>query len=254
MSHAISWIFFDIGNVLFNDDLAMARTWEIVFDEIRRTHPTVTFADLMAEREYLIQEEGDGGSYRAVARKYLGDERFVLARQQVVQDLDRHYLKYHRLYAGVHDLLKELSSQYHLATAANQVRSCRDVLEQCGIADYFALHWLSDEVGLAKPDPKFLTALLEKTGCDPAEAVMVGDRIDYDIEPANRLGLHTVHVKHKRELELDPNLTEPARLYLSSLSRVSVSDVTPALPDQYPDAVVHSLQDIPAAVAALAHS
>ena len=53
----------------------------------------------------------------------------------------------------------------------------------------------SAEAGCAKPDPKIFTMALNKAGCEPAEAVMVGDRLDNDIAPAKKLGMKTVWVR-----------------------------------------------------------
>jgi len=36
---------------------------------------------------------------------------------------------------------------------------------------------------------------LERAGCKPEEAVMIGDRIDNDIVPAKSLGMRTVWIK-----------------------------------------------------------
>ena len=36
---------------------------------------------------------------------------------------------------------------------------------------------------------------LERAGCKPEEAVMIGDRVDNDIIPAKALGMRTVWIK-----------------------------------------------------------
>ena len=66
-------------------------------------------------------------------------------------------------------------------------------------------------------------------GCKPREAVMVGDRIDFDVEPARALGFHTVWVKWG-----------PFR------------NQTPLRPAQHPDIEVASLGEVPAALDRLA--
>jgi FMN phosphatase YigB (HAD superfamily) len=52
----------------------------------------------------------------------------------------------------------------------------------------------SFENGFSKPDPhvfRILTARLEARGINPAETLMVGDRLDNDIEPARAFGWQT---------------------------------------------------------------
>jgi FMN phosphatase YigB (HAD superfamily) len=55
---------------------------------------------------------------------------------------------------------------------------------------------LSFEHGFSKPDPhsfRILTARLEARGIPPASILMVGDRLDNDIEPARACGWQTWH-------------------------------------------------------------
>jgi FMN phosphatase YigB (HAD superfamily) len=56
------------------------------------------------------------------------------------------------------------------------------------------LRFWSFENGFSKPDPhvfRILTARLEARGISPAETLMVGDRLDNDIEPAKAQGWQT---------------------------------------------------------------
>ena len=52
----------------------------------------------------------------------------------------------------------------------------------------------SAEFGAKKPDAALFEAALRQAGCLPAEAAMVGDRLDNDIAPAKRLGMRTVRI------------------------------------------------------------
>ena len=52
----------------------------------------------------------------------------------------------------------------------------------------------SAEEGVAKPDKRIFEIALNKSGCKACDSVMIGDRIDNDIVPANLLGMHTVWV------------------------------------------------------------
>jgi FMN phosphatase YigB (HAD superfamily) len=49
--------------------------------------------------------------------------------------------------------------------------------------------------GVAKPDPAFFTRLIAEIGAEPAEIAYVGDRVDNDVEPAQRAGLFAVHIR-----------------------------------------------------------
>ena len=56
----------------------------------------------------------------------------------------------------------------------------------------------------AKSDPRLLRAAAEACGAQPAECLMVGDRIDADIAPARRLGMTTTWLRVGRWRDVEP--------------------------------------------------
>ena len=53
----------------------------------------------------------------------------------------------------------------------------------------------SAEEGISKPDLRIFQIALDRADCEAEATVMVGDRIDNDILPANNLGMMTVWIK-----------------------------------------------------------
>ena len=51
------------------------------------------------------------------------------------------------------------------------------------------------EEGISKPNPRIFQIALEKSGCVPARAVMIGDRVDNDIIPAKAMGMYTIWLR-----------------------------------------------------------
>lgn len=60
---------------------------------------------------------------------------------------------------------------------------------------YIDLVIASAEEGVSKPDKRIFEIALKRSNCDPANAVMIGDRIDNDIVPAKMLGMRTIWIK-----------------------------------------------------------
>ncbi len=60
---------------------------------------------------------------------------------------------------------------------------------------YIDLVIASAEEGVSKPDRRIFEIALERSNCEPNQSVMIGDRIDNDIVPANLLGMHTIWIK-----------------------------------------------------------
>ncbi|MEX2372674.1 MAG: HAD family hydrolase [Dehalococcoidia bacterium] len=52
--------------------------------------------------------------------------------------------------------------------------------------------WSADEAGVSKPHPRFFEAALARACVSPAHALMVGDRLDNDVEPALLAGMHAL--------------------------------------------------------------
>ena len=56
--------------------------------------------------------------------------------------------------------------------------------------------YISAETGLTKPDQAAFHNILEKEGFDPEATLMVGDLLEHDILPAQKLGLATAYIGH----------------------------------------------------------
>jgi putative hydrolase of the HAD superfamily len=57
--------------------------------------------------------------------------------------------------------------------------------------------FITDEVGIGKPNPKLYLRACESVGLDPQECMYVGDHPVHDIDPANKIGM--ISVWNKRE-------------------------------------------------------
>ncbi len=82
---------------------------------------------------------------------------------------------------------------YKIALVANDDGiNVRNLLNACGLQDYFDVTIISEEVGAEKPDERIFQLALDDLGVKSAEAVMVGNRLDTDIQGAKRVGMKTV--------------------------------------------------------------
>ena len=98
-------------------------------------------------------------------------------------------------YPEAENILKELSERYKIGIIANQNPGSKERLNKLGLLKYIDLVIASAEEGVAKPDLQIFQIALERADCKPEEAVMVGDRLDNDIAPANKIGMNTVWIK-----------------------------------------------------------
>jgi len=245
-----AWVFFDVGNVLLNDDLALAETYKTLHTAIRHERPEFRFLDLMAKREELITLKGDGQPHATIGREFLGEGGWMALRAQILTKLNENYERYHIPVSGANRVMKHLAAGYRIGIAANQVRACREALDKFGLLQYTSLVWLSEDRGVHKPDPEFYAGFLKEAGCPPEQAVMIGDRLDYDIRPAKAIGMRTVLARFRFNVPVEPD--EPyVKMYVNSLRRARVSYARPAGPEETPDHTISSFARLPRLLAGM---
>jgi phosphoglycolate phosphatase len=120
-------------------------------------------------------------------------------RRQLAERYRHHFIaREHEmpLFEGVRDMLDDLRSRGHrLAVATGKARRGLDrVLDATGLRACFETTRCADE-GFAKPHPGMLLTLLDLTGVEPRDAVMVGDTT-HDLELAANAGIDGVSVSY----------------------------------------------------------
>jgi FMN phosphatase YigB (HAD superfamily) len=239
----IRWVFFDVGNVLLTDDPVMAYIYGELHEAIRQKGIGLSFDRLLVEREQTIRERGAGHWYY-LGERYLGVDGIHSLMHHCAGRIRGDYLAFHGVIPGMVEALEDLAGEFSLGILANQLREAMAGLEGLGLKRFFRVFALSELIDLKKPDPAIFRWALERAGCSPEEAIMVGDRIDNDITPARALGMKTIwfHPPLAEKGYVPPE--GPARLYFESQLRISVSDLGPAKPEEMPDAEVRSAADL----------
>ncbi|HEY7883437.1 MAG TPA: HAD-IA family hydrolase [Cellvibrionaceae bacterium] len=99
-------------------------------------------------------------------------------------------------YPGVLDTLDSLRGDgYQLAVATGKSRQGLDrVFKAVQMENFFHASRCADETA-SKPDPLMLLELIEHFGADAERALMVGDT-EYDMEMAERAGVHRIAVSY----------------------------------------------------------
>ena len=199
----IKWLFFDIGSTLVDESRA--------YD--RRIRETIAGSGVSYEQ-----------FYEEMLRFYRQNKKGDLeAAKQFGLTVAPWHSEEEVLYPDAVSCLKALHSRFSIGIIANQPLGTADRMEKMGLAPYLDRIISSAEEGLAKPDPAIFRLALERAGCRPEQAVMIGDRLDNDIAPAKQLGMKTIWVRQG----------------FGGLS-------TPRTPQETPDFTVESLAEIPA--------
>ena len=98
----------------------------------------------------------------------------------------------------VFEVLKYLSINYKLGVVANQTLDALKLLKNTGINKYFRNFEVSESIGFAKPDERIFLYVMNMLEVSNEECIMIGDRIDNDIIPANNLNIFSIRIKTGR--------------------------------------------------------
>ncbi len=171
----IKWLFFDVGSTLVDECIAYEHRFKEIASLVDLPYEQI-YSDAMAL--YRQNKKGD----------------LEIARQLNVK-LPEWHKEDEILYEDTTKCLEVLSKKYKIGIIANQSLGTKERLEKHGILKYIDLVIASAEEGVSKPDRRIFELALGRSGCNPSEAIMIGDRIDNDIVPAKLLGMHTIWVK-----------------------------------------------------------
>jgi len=98
-------------------------------------------------------------------------------------------------YEGSRELLKKLRDcGVQIGVLSNQGKFTKDILVTHNFYDLCDFVFLSEEMGVMKPDQAFFDYAIDASGVDPCEMVYFGDRIDHDIIPSQQAGMQAALV------------------------------------------------------------
>ena len=103
------------------------------------------------------------------------------------------------LLPGAEDFIRALQGKVKMAIVSNGLSAIqRGRLGLCPLAPMFDAIVISEEVGVAKPDPKLIEVALDMLGCkDKSQAVMMGDSLSADIKAAVNAGVDSIFFSPK---------------------------------------------------------
>ena len=192
----IKMVFFDVGDVLFDEDQQHRWFFHTLLATLRKHGKDVLWDDWNATRIALATAGPNPAKAMrgAVAAYCAGDDEA----KQVWREAEEQYhqmrapRQYGLLLDGVTPVLQDLRRDFRLGVIANQQTAVLESFSDYGIAGLFDVIVISEIVGLYKPDPAIFQYGLDQAGVAAAEVIYVGDRADNDVAPAKALGMKTI--------------------------------------------------------------
>ncbi len=192
------FIFFDLGQTLVDE-------WDFInyfdkkfLDILNGFGARIDSRNYRAVRDNVIRNRqiGHGSVMDLVTEickliSQAGYDKIIA--QRLEPQIEEGRRKLFRLFDDAEETLTVLSKQFNLGIIANQTKDIVRLLEDCNINRLFKVKVISSEIGIEKPDPRiFQLAMNLAESIGPKDCIMVGDRLDTDILPANVLGMKTI--------------------------------------------------------------
>jgi len=198
-------ILLDLDDTIVADSVNGDRCWRIVCDRFAVEAPGLTPGRLKAEIDRMRDWYwSDADRHRrgrldldrarqelvGMALEALGVAAPDLARR-IAQEFSTLRYEALRPFPGAIDTLRRLRQHsVRLALVTNGSGAAqRRKIDRFGLAPLFDCIVIEGEFGAGKPDERVYRHACEQLGVAPAEAWMAGDRLDWDVEAPQRLGI-----------------------------------------------------------------
>jgi HAD superfamily hydrolase (TIGR01549 family) len=241
----VQWIFFDIGDVLVNEDRLRFNLFRILEEHLKAHAIDLSFEEILACREDLILDHADESPHYTMAKMYLPEKVYEAWRHDIKNYIHHHLTRDLILVPGIDKVVHKLSRTYSLGLIADQPHEIVDFLKRKKLLDLFKVQALSGLITINKPAKKIFEFAVNQAGCSFGKCVMIGDRIDRDILPAKQLDMRTIQVRWNTYRKGFKPRTKKQTLYLESLHRIKNWKNEPASRSEKPDAVTDNVFELP---------
>lgn len=181
-------IIFDLDGTLIDSSRDLA-----VSTNAMRAHFNLPPLDQHTINSYV------GNGAPVLVRKAMGngadEETVASALTYFLQYYRAHSLEHTRLYAGIHEVVDQLSARGHrLAVLTNKpTKISSDILAALGVSQHFFCIYGGDSLPNKKPQPDGILRIVKEADASLPQTLMVGDS-KVDIETARNAGVQSCGV------------------------------------------------------------
>ncbi len=191
------FIFFDLGQTLIDEWDYIAYFDQKFLELLNGFGARIDERNYHAIRNSIIRDRKIGhGSVKELVIEVCrllsppGYEKVIASRLQPQVKQGRRDL--FKFFDDAESTLQTLSKYCEMGIIANQSEDIFELIEKSGFGRFFKVKAISSSMKLKKPDPKIFELALKEAGYAAEDCIMVGDRLDTDICPANTIGMTTI--------------------------------------------------------------
>jgi putative hydrolase of the HAD superfamily len=204
-------VFFDAGETLVHPH----PTFPDLFAQILRREGHEVDAETVRERIHVVFDRfklaADTNELwttsPARSRRFWHDVYDIFLRDLGIDGddglVDRVYAEFidlanYALFDDVPAVLEKLrGAGLQLGVVSNFEEWLEQLLEELGVIHHFRVRVISGVEGMEKPDPRIFQLAMDRAGVRPEESVYVGDNPEFDVEPAEAVGMLPVLIDRR---------------------------------------------------------
>lgn len=196
-------VLFDLGNVMWDDSIQDVKALGVLREALEGNGIAVSDTQWRTELTNMIQSHAPRILWGLMVRLTTADSYMDV--KETYEDLMLEFLEEEAEHEetlrpwrnGAKEFLDFLSDfGVEVGIVTNNRRGISSRFKKIGRSDVIGSWGVSAETGMAKPDTRLFQQVLDDLGCSATESVMIGDRLDNDISPANRIGCYTIQMRN----------------------------------------------------------
>lgn len=220
------FIFFDLGQTLIDEWSYVTYFDKLLFQTLNDYGARIDQRNYYTLRNDLVRNRKFGSSgfleiISLMVRLILPQGYDSVIFNVLKTDLLENKRKLVRLFSQANYLIPLLSKKYSLGIISNNSSGSANLLHKHDLDKHFKIVCLAEDIGFKKPHYKIFQKALLDSNSNVDSCIMVGDRLDIDILPANELGMKTIRTMDSLYKIQEPvNKKETPLFTINSLSEL----------------------------------
>jgi len=233
-----------LEGVILNDDYLHFKYYDLLWFHLRRYPGWENFRKIIKIRELLISKARDEIPYLTIAQQHLPVRDYENYLYEIRLFNRKYYASYLRMIPGMRELIRSLKYYYNTAVFSYKKFLLQIAKDRFWLKDYVNFFRTGTAPQNTSVISHIINSLLEETRSQPEETVLIGNRLDTEIAPANEMGLITIQAVFDSRVRGVMAQGDRERQFFQSLERYPGYKQKPTRYREAPNIMVTTPQEI----------